>query len=72
MSSDPLMTLAELAEYLRVPKETIYRWRKRGRGPGGFRMGRHVRFRRSEVEAWLETTRDAEPFATRSGPLFRR
>lgn len=69
---DRLMTLAELAEYLQVPPETIYRWRKRGRGPCGYRMGRYVRFRRSEVEAWLETRRDDEPCGAPSGPLFRR
>ena len=72
MATDPLMTLAEVADYLRVPQDTIYYWRKRGRGPRGFRMGRHVRFRRSDVDAWLETTRDTEPLVVRTGLRFGR
>jgi excisionase family DNA binding protein len=61
MSMDSLMTIAEVAQYLRVPKDTVYHWRKRGQGPRGFRTGRYVRFRRSDVDAWLETQRDPEP-----------
>ncbi len=30
MGADRLMTIGELAEYLQVPRETIYRWRKTG------------------------------------------
>lgn len=72
MAADRLMTLAEVADYLRVPRDTIYYWRKRGRGPRGFRTGRHVRFRRSDVDAWLETTRDAQPLVTQTGLGFGR
>jgi excisionase family DNA binding protein len=58
MTTESLMTVDEVAEYLRVPKETVYHWRKHGEGPRGFRTGRYVRFRRSDVDAWLETQRD--------------
>jgi hypothetical protein len=34
------------------------RWRHRGEGPRGYRVGRHVRYRRSSVEAWLEEQAD--------------
>jgi excisionase family DNA binding protein len=60
LSLESLMTVDELAEYLRVPKDTVYHWRKHGQGPRGFRTGRYVRFRRSDVDAWLETQRDPE------------
>ena len=53
-----LMTLGEVAEYLRVPKATIYAWRSRGEGPSGLKVGRHVRFRPSDVEEWLATRAD--------------
>jgi hypothetical protein len=33
---------------------TLYRWRHRGDGPVGYRIGRHVRYRREAVEAWLK------------------
>lgn len=43
-----------LAEYLGVPLATVYAWRQRGDGPPGIRVGRHVRYRRRAVEAWLD------------------
>jgi excisionase family DNA binding protein len=51
---DRLITIQELAEYLGVPVATVYQWRYRKEGPTGFRVGRHVRYRWSEVEAWIE------------------
>ena len=57
-SSERLMTLAELSELLGVPMSTLYAWRYRGEGPTGYRIGRHVRYRRSVVEAWIETQAD--------------
>ena len=58
--SERLMTLTELSEMLGVPVITIYGWRCRGEGPPGYRVGRHVRFRRAAVDAWLETQTDHE------------
>lgn len=51
---DRLLTVEELADYLAVPVATLYQWRYRKEGPTGFRVGRHVRYRWSEVEAWIE------------------
>jgi excisionase family DNA binding protein len=50
---DRLLTVQELAEYLGVPVATLYQWRYRREGPKGFRVGRHVRYRWSEIEAWV-------------------
>lgn len=50
---DRLLTVEDLADYLDVPVATIYAWRYRRQGPPGFRVGRHVRFRRSDVEQWI-------------------
>ncbi len=52
--SDRSMTLAELAELLCVPVGTLYQWRHRGEGPPGHRIGRHIRYRRSVVDAWID------------------
>jgi excisionase family DNA binding protein len=60
-----LLTVDDLARLLRVPKATIYRWRTTGDGPRGYVIGRYVRFRRAEVEAWLEERAD-EPGPERS------
>lgn len=53
MKIEPLMTLTELSEMLGVPVATLYGWRHRGEGPPGYRVGRHVRYRRAAVEDWL-------------------
>lgn len=51
---DRLLTVQELAEYLGVPVATLYQWRHRREGPPGFRVGRHVRYRWSDVHEWIE------------------
>jgi excisionase family DNA binding protein len=48
-----LLTVQDLADYLDVPVATIYAWRYRRQGPPGFRVGRHLRFRLSDVERWI-------------------
>ena len=53
-SLDRLLTVEDLADYLDVPVATIYAWRYRRQGPPGFRVGRYLRFRRSDVERWIE------------------
>ena len=53
-----MMTVAEVAEMLSIPLETVYAWRSRGLGPLGYRVGRYVRYRRSAVESWLESQVD--------------
>lgn len=62
---DKLMTLWDLSEMLGVPMNTLYGWRHRGEGPSGYRIGRHVRFRRSVVEAWLHDRSDGNLTAGR-------
>jgi len=56
---DRLLSVGELAKYLGVPVATLYAWRYRGEGPPGFRVGRHLRYRWSDVQAWIE--RSIEP-----------
>ena len=49
-----LFTVNQLSEYLQVPVQTIYAWRHEGGGPRALRAGRALRFRRSDVDEWLE------------------
>jgi excisionase family DNA binding protein len=56
---EPLMSPGEVARFLGLPLRTIYRWRSRGEGPRGYRVGRHVRYRVRDIEHWLERHRDA-------------
>jgi excisionase family DNA binding protein len=57
-AEERLMTIADLSTMLGVPVDTLYGWRHRGEGPTGYRIGRHVRYRCSAVEAWLEQQAD--------------
>ena len=50
---EQVLSLSELCAHLQVPAQTIYDLRSQGRGPRGFRVGRELRFRISEVETWL-------------------
>lgn len=54
-----LWTVDEVAEYLGVPKQTLYQWRTHQYGPPGFRIGKYVRFRPSDVAEWVESQKDA-------------
>ncbi len=55
---DELLPLVELAEVLGVSPATIYGWRTRGEGPRAIKVGGRLRFRRSEVDRWLEANSD--------------
>ena len=48
------VSLAELAAQLKVSVQTIYDLRSKGRGPRGFRVGTQLRFRESEIDAWVQ------------------
>jgi len=52
-AGDELLTIAEVADVLRVPVATLRYWRHLGTGPRSFRVGRGVRYWRSEVSGWL-------------------
>jgi excisionase family DNA binding protein len=54
VATEPLMTVEQVADYLSVPVKTVYRWRLTGVGPRGARVGRYVRYRKGDVEAWVE------------------
>lgn len=43
----------DVADYLGVPVATVYQWRHKGYGPSSRRVGRHLRYRPDEVEAWF-------------------
>jgi len=47
-----VLTLNEVAEYLRIPRSTAYKLAQEGKIPGQ-KVGRHWRFRRAVVDRWL-------------------
>ncbi len=53
-ANDELLTLPEVADLVRVPVATLRYSRHHGSGPQSFRIGRTVRYSRSDVFGWLE------------------
>ncbi|WP_432990992.1 helix-turn-helix transcriptional regulator [Dactylosporangium sp. CA-233914] len=57
---DPLLTVEQVARWLGKPKATLYAWRSRRQGPHAIRVGNVLRYRRSEVERWLDEQTDPQ------------
>lgn len=49
-----LLSIDDVADYLGVPKNTLYQWRTKGYGPTGRRVGKYVRYRPDDVDAWID------------------
>ena len=60
---EPLLTVDQVATWLGKPKATLYAWRTRGQGPRGIKVGCDLRYRRSDVEDYLEEHADHRDFA---------
>jgi len=52
-SENEIMTLEEVASYLRLKPQTIYRWAQEKRIPAA-KLGKEWRFRRSLIDLWLD------------------
>lgn len=50
---EQMLTLQEACAFLRVPEGTLRYWRHLGAGPHSFKIGRHVRYWRADLVAWL-------------------
>ena len=53
MSSETLLNVKQVAQYLQLKESTIYSWAQDGKIPA-IKIGRTWRFRRSDLDAWLE------------------
>tara|TARA_A100001391_G_scaffold24397_1_gene13332 strand:+ start:316 stop:501 length:186 start_codon:yes stop_codon:yes gene_type:complete len=51
--SEEILTLKEVAEYLKLAEKTAYRLAAEGKLPG-FKVGGSWRFRRREIESWID------------------
>lgn len=49
-----LLSIDDVADYLGIPKNTLYQWRSKGYGPTGRRVGKYVRYRADDVDAWFD------------------
>jgi len=55
-----VLTIEELAVYLKIPKSTLYKLVREGKVPSQ-KVGRHWRFRKEAIDRWLDKTRVEEP-----------
>jgi excisionase family DNA binding protein len=53
MKDRDVLTVKELAGYLRVKDLTVYKHVNMGKIPG-FKLGSHWRFRKSEIDEWIK------------------
>lgn len=51
---EKLLTTKEVAAWLDTPVSTLWGWRSKGQGPRAMKLGRELRYKREDVEAWLE------------------
>lgn len=59
MESPELLTLEEAAAYLRVASGTLYNWRHIRTGPKSVKVGSRVRYRRTDLDSWIDAASDA-------------
>jgi PTS system nitrogen regulatory IIA component len=52
MAEDSILTIEEVAKYLRVSDRTVYDWAQKGEIPSG-KIGTVWRFKKSEIEQWV-------------------
>ena len=52
-----LLDTPRLAEELGVPQRTVDQWAYLGKGPAFIKVGRHRRYRRIDIDAWLDAHR---------------
>lgn len=58
MAETKFLSYADLARECNVPESTVRYWVHMGTGPPSYKLGRHRRFRRSDVERWLSDRAD--------------
>ena len=55
--SDEILTLREVAEYLKLTEKTAYRLAAEGKLPG-FKVGGSWRFKRTDLDTWIESQKN--------------
>jgi excisionase family DNA binding protein len=61
--SDEVLTLPELAAYLKLAERTVYGYAQRGILPG-FKVCSAWRFRKADIQAWMEQQRQITEAST--------
>lgn len=54
-----LMTIKELADYLRLSKVTVYKMTRQGKIPA-LKIGKQWRYSKSEIDTWVKQKSNSE------------
>jgi excisionase family DNA binding protein len=55
MNQDEILTLEEVAKYLKLQPQTVYKWAQDGTIPGA-KLGKEWRFRRRILDEWVDNS----------------
>ncbi len=55
--ADDILTIKEVADYLKLTERTLYRLVQEGKIPG-FKVGSSWRFKRADIERWIEEQKE--------------
>ena len=66
---DDILTIEEVAKYLRVSDRTVYDWAQKGEIPAG-KIGTVWRFKKSEVENWVNARLSSCTFKSDSSEIL--
>ncbi|MEV7431819.1 helix-turn-helix domain-containing protein [Nocardioides sp. NPDC092400] len=56
---EPMLTTQEVIDFLQVTKDTLYAWRSTGDGPTAHKFGKHLRFHRHDLLAFVAANKVA-------------
>lgn len=59
---DTLMTEVQAADVLNLSIRTLQAWRTQRRGPSWIRAGRAIRYRRRDLDAWMDANTVSSTF----------
>jgi len=57
--TDQILTLKEVADYLKLAEKTAYKLASAGKLPG-FKVGGSWRFKQTDIEQWIEDQKQIE------------
>ena len=52
-----ILTIAELSEYLKIPKSTLYKLVREGKIPS-HKIGKHWRFHKDVIDQWVKQSHE--------------
>lgn len=49
-----LLTIKQIQEQIQASRVSIWRWEKEGKFPKHIKLGRSIRWRESDIQAWID------------------